>query len=176
MRVMLRSASAFTLAITFACARDSGPAAVVAPQLDQIEGESGPSASGHANWTNAMSEDVSLSFHGREKDGVVTGHFVQWVTSVEGVRRENVGTIDCLRIIGTQDAVLSGTVLENANPALVGAIQIFSVHDDGEGADAVDRRSSLTFRAPSLGVDCQNFTPLAATSTPIESGNIQVKP
>ena len=169
-------AVAFSLAAVVGCNQDTGPAAVAAPQLDQVNGESGPSASGHANWVNRMGEDVSLSFHGREKDGVVTGHFVQWVTSTAGVRRENVGTIDCLRIIGTQDAVLSGTVLENANPALVGAIQIFSVHDDGEGVDAVDRRSSLTFRAPSLGVDCQNFTPLAATSTPIESGNIQVKP
>jgi hypothetical protein len=176
MRIMHSAATAFAVAALVGCNQDTGPAAVAAPQLDQIEGESGPSASGHANWVNRMNEDVSLSFHGREKDGVVDGHFVQWVTSTAGVRRENVGTIDCLRIVGTQDAVLSGIVLENANPALVGAVQIFSVHDDGEGVDAVDRRSPLTFQAPAAGINCQNFTPAAATVTPLESGNIQVKP
>ena len=176
MRIAHRATAVLALVITVACARDSGPAAVTAPQLDQSDGESGPSASGHTNWINARGEYVSTSFHGRDKNGVVEGNFVQWVTSVDGVRRENVGTIDCLRIIGTQDAVLSGRVEENANPALVGAVQIFGVHDDGEGADAVDRRSPLTFRAPAAGVDCQNFTPAAATFTPIEGGNIQVKP
>ena len=174
MRIVRHSATV-ALAALVACGQDSS-SAVTAPQLDVESAASGPSASGHANWINLMGEYVSLSFHGREKDGVVTGQFVQWVTSVAGERRENVGDIDCLRIVGPQDAVLSGTVLENANPALVGAIQIFSVHDDGEGVDAVDRRSNLTFRAPSTGVNCQNFTPPAATSLPIESGNIQIRP
>ena len=176
MRSMHHTVAALAVAALVGCNQDSGPAAVAAPQLDQVNGESGPSASGHANWINRMGEDVSLSFHGREKDGVVDGNFVQWVTSTAGVRRENVGTIDCLRIVSPQDAVLSGIVLENANPALIGAVQIFSVHDDGEGADAVDRRSPLTFRAPEAGINCQNFTPAAASLTPLESGNIQVKP
>jgi hypothetical protein len=175
MRIVQQSATALALAALVACGQDSR-SAVTAPQLDVESAASGPSASGHANWINNNAEYVSLSFHAREKDGVVTGHFEQWVTSVDGVRRENVGDIDCLRIVGPQDAVLSGPNLENANPALIGAIQIFSVHDDGEGVDAVDRRSGLTFRAPSLGVNCQNFTPPEATSRPIESANIQVRP
>ena len=144
--------------------------------LVSVSGNSaGPSASGHANWFNALGEYVSRTFNAREKDGIVHGNFVQHVTSTAGVRRVNKGDIDCLRILGPGDAVLSGPVHENANPALVGTTQIFRVRDNGEGSgDPEDAQSPLFFQPPTSGVNCRNFTPPVVT--PIESGNIQVKP
>jgi hypothetical protein len=94
---------------------------------------------------------------------------------VAGVRRVNKGDIDCLMIVGPRDAVLSGPVHENANPALIGMTQIFRVQDRGEGStDPEDTQSPLFFRHPTTGITCRNFIP--PVITPIESGNIQVKP
>jgi hypothetical protein len=145
------------------------------PQLNASDDASGPSANGHANWINAAGEYVSRTFNAREKDGVVDGNFVQHVTSTAGVRRVNKGDIDCLMILGPRDAVLSGPVHENANPALIGMTQIFRVQDNGEGSgDPEDAQSPLFFRDPATGINCRNFVPPVVT--PIESGNIQVKP
>ena len=165
-------AFAALLACTSGTATELRSTSVV--KANVADNSSGPMASGHANWINAAGEYVSRTFNAREKDGVVTGNFVQHVTAVNGDKRVNKGDIDCLRIISPTDAVLSGPVEENANPALIGFIQIFREHDDGEGADARDAQSPLFFRNPGLGLDCRNFTPPAVT--PIESGNIQVKP
>jgi hypothetical protein len=95
---------------------------------------------------------------------------------VEGVKRVNKGDIDCLMILpDSRDAVLSGPVHENVNPALVGMTQIFRVRDNGErNGDPEDAQGPLFFRDPATGINCRNFVPPVVT--PIESGNIQVKP
>lgn len=181
MRNLQHVAAVLALSISVGCTEDRGTD-VTAPQLDvaEVEAEAdpatGPSASGHGNWINPFGEYVSRSFHAREKDGVVTGQLIQWVTSTEGVRRRNVGDINCLRLISPQEAVLSGPIRENINPDIIGWTQIFRVYDDGEGVDAEDRQSGVTFRAPDSGVDCQNFTNPDANTTMILSGNIQVRP
>jgi hypothetical protein len=167
-------------AALFGCSGESTPNVVapdvLAPQLNSSGDASGPSANGHANWINAIGEYVSRTFNAREKDGVVDGNFVQHVTSTAGVRRVNKGDIDCLMILpDSRDAVLSGPVHENANPALIGWTQVFRVRDNGEGAgDPEDAQSPLFFFNPTSGTNCRNFIPPVVT--PIESGNIQVKP
>lgn len=195
MRSMHYAVASLALAVSIGCSQDTGTA-IAAPQLDQESaasgpsasahgnwtspaGEtvaSGPSASGHGNWINPAGEYVSRSFQGRKQDGVVRGEFVQWITALNGDRRPNKGDINCLRLISPQDAVLSGPITDNLNPALIGQTQIFRVYDDGEGADAVDRMGPLSFRTPESGLNCQNFTPPDGNVTPIESGNIQVRP
>jgi hypothetical protein len=175
MRNLQHAASALALAVLVGCSQDKGTE-IAAPLFDQETAASGPFAGGHANFVNLQLEEVSRSFHGREHDGVVSGTFVQWVTSVAGVRRENVGDIDCLRILNSQEAVLSGPIKENANPLLIGQTQIFRVYDDGEGSDAVDRAGGLVFRTAESGVNCQNFTPPDGSLIPISGGNIQVMP
>ena len=83
--------------------------------------------------------------------------------------------MDCLRIIAPNEAVISGRVEVSMNPALVGQVQIFRVVDNGEGDDQpADRLSALFARSPDSGIDCSNFTP--PNTTPIVSGNLQVKP
>ena len=183
MRNLQHVAAVLALSVSVGCIEEKGTD-IMAPQLDVAEAEpaSGPSASGHGNWTNAAGEYVSRSFHAREKDGVVTGEFIQWVTILnddqgkDGARRRNVGDIDCLRLISPNEAVLSGPIRENLNPLLIGWTQIFRVYDDGEGVDAVDRQSGVVFRAPDSGVNCQNFTNPDANTTMIFGGNIQVRP
>lgn len=154
---------------------DGEPAArPVAPALDE-HAASGSSASGHGNWINSAGEYVSRSFHAREREpGVATGSWVYHFTSPTGEKRDNRGTVTCLRILAYNDAVISGVVDETDNPALLGQTQIFRVIDTGEGNAEPDRMSALFARSPESGIDCRNFTP--ANTTPIESGNIQVKP
>jgi hypothetical protein len=137
----------------------------------------GASASGHGNWFNAAGEYVSRSFHGVVKDGgIVEGNFVQHITALNGDKRVNKGTIDCLRLLPPNEAVLSGIVEENITPSLIGQVQVFRIKDNGEGSDDLpDEMSALVFRQPVLGIDCKNLTPLPAV-TPIEGGNLQVKP
>jgi hypothetical protein len=148
---------------------------VTAPALDATAAVSGPSASGHGNWFNAAREYVSRSFHARETEpGVATGSWVYHFTSPTGEKRTNRGTVTCLRILSPTDAVISGRVDETDNPALLGQTQIFRVHDAGEGSDDVDQMSALFARTPESEINCHNFTPL--NMTPIESGNIQVRP
>ena len=177
MRNLQHVAAILALAVAVGCIEEKSTG-IMGPQLDvaQADPATGPSASGHGNWINPAGEYVSRSFHGREQDGVVRGQFVQWITALNGDRRPNKGDIDCLRLISPQDAVLSGPITENNNPALIGQTQIFRVYDDGEGADAVDRMGSVFFRTPESGLNCQNFTPTESNVTPIESANIQVRP
>jgi hypothetical protein len=165
--------------LALGCGPDSGRD-LVSPQLDLADASSGPSASGHGNWFNAAGEYVSRSFQGREKEDdegnlVVEGNFVQHVTSTTGVRRVNKGDINCLLILSPTEAVLSGPIEENITPSLIGQTQIFRIQDNGEGSnDSPDQMSALFFRTPESGIDCRSFLPPVVT--PIEGGNLQVKP
>jgi hypothetical protein len=171
----------FSLLLALGCENDPGRE-MLTPQLDVLSSRA--SASGHGNWFNAAGEYVSRSFHGvTKKDGTVEGQFVQHITALNGDKRVNKGDINCLRLIGLNDddAVLSGPIHENANLALIGQTQIFRIQDNGEGSsdlpdepDQRDQMSPLFFRTAESGIDCSNFTPLVVT--PIEGGNLQVKP
>jgi hypothetical protein len=163
-----------TLLLTGGCADDPAREAM-APQFDVLS--SGTSVSGHANWINLQGESVSRTFHGIVKDeGIVEGNFVQHITALNGEKRVNKSTVDCIRLLSQTTSVLSGTVEENVNPAVIGQTQIFVVQDNGEGSgDPPDQISALVFRQPTLGINCNNLTPLPATSA-IEAGNVQVKP
>jgi hypothetical protein len=163
------------LVAAFGCSNDS-TREIVSPQLELLDASSRPSASGHGNWINLQGEYVSRSFHGVTKaDGTVEGQFVQHITALNGDKRVNKGDIDCLRILTPNEAVLSGPVHENINPVFIGQTQIFRIQDNGEGNDdSPDQMSALFFRTPESGIDCRNFLPPVVT--PIESGNLQVKP
>jgi hypothetical protein len=177
MRAVSLAAPFLTLVMVACSAGEREQLAPTAPARGLSVGDpaSGPSANGHSNWINAAGEYVSRSFVARDKDGVVTGNFVQHVTAVNGDKRVNKGDITCLRILGPNQAVLSGPIRENANPVLIGAIQIFRVVDNGEGSsDPPDMQSGLTFWNPASGVDCSTFTPPVVT--PILAGNLQVRP
>jgi hypothetical protein len=169
----------FTISLfTLGCGSDSDRD-LVSPQLDLADASSGPAASGHGNWFNAAGEYVSRSFHGVTKaDGTVEGQFVQHITALNGDKRVNKGYINCLLILSPTEAVLSGVVEENITPSLIGQTQIFRIQDNGEGSsdltDQPDQMSPLFFRTAESGIDCQNFLPPVVT--PIESGNLQVKP
>ena len=164
-----------SLAGLFGCEGDARRG-IVSPGLDLDNPAAGASVSGHGEWINPAGELVSRSFHARVMpDGTVQGEFVQWVTALNGDRRPNRGDLDCLRFITPNDAVVSGPVLVNDNPALLGVTQIFRVRDAGEGNDADDRMSSLFFREPGT-FDCQTLTPPETNMRPLEGGNLQVRP
>jgi hypothetical protein len=166
-----------TLLLALGCENDPVRERVSA-QLDVLS--TGASVSGHGNWINPQGEYVSRTFHGIVKDDGVEGNFVQHITALNGEKRVNKSTVDCIRLLSQKAAVISGTVEENVNPAVIGQTQIFVVQDNGEGeGEPTDQISALVFRQPALqpalGINCTNLTPLPVTSE-IESGNIQVKP
>lgn len=176
MRCVSLAVPMLSLVTVLGCDADSRPD-IVSPRFDLADPAAGPSISGHGNWINPAGEYVSRSFHARAMpDGSVQGEFVQWVTALNGERRPNKGDLDCLRFIAPNDAVVSGPILVNNNPDLIGQTQIFRVRDDGEGSDAVDRMSSVFFRQPSTGLDCQTLTPPESNMLPFEGGNLQVRP
>ena len=146
---------------------------LVSPELEVLS--TGVSVSGHGNWINPQGEYVSRTFHGVVKDGgIVVGNFVQHITALNGEKRVNKSTVDCIRLLSPKEAVVSGTVEENINPAVIGQTQIFRVRDNGEGNDDPDEISALVFRQPATGINCSNLDPLPVRSA-IEAGNIQVK-
>jgi hypothetical protein len=175
MRAMSLMLPVLSLTALIGCGGDSRRS-IVSPQLDVSDPAAGPSASGHGNWINAAGEYVSRSFHAREQEpGVVEGSWEYHFTSPTGEKRLNKGEVDCLRIIAPNEAVISGRVLVTENPALLNQTQIFRVVDNGEGdGEPTDRLSALFARSPESGIDCSNFTP--PTTTPIVSGNLQVRP
>jgi hypothetical protein len=162
------------IALLAACSADS-PEDVVSPQLDEESAASGSFAGGHGNWTNAAGESVSRSFYARlMPDGTVSGEFIQHVTALDGTVRKNQSEIDCMHFLAPNDVVLSGVVKVNANPAAIGQTQIFREVDNGEGEGSIDEQSPIFFRQPSTGLDCRNLIPTPIT--PIEGGNVQVRP
>ena len=178
MLTLRHAATLLCVATLFGCSGESSSGVLapdaLAPQLDASNGSSGPSASGHANFINAAGMLIQRTFEAREKkDGVVEGNFVQHNT-VTGVVVK--GDINCLQLLGPTEAELSGTVREHsADPTLVGRTAIFRVGDNGEGSnDPPDRISGLNIQGSGSTLDCKTF--VNPFFTPIESGNIQVKP
>jgi hypothetical protein len=163
-------------ATLIACSADSGGNAV-APRFDVFQAspdESGPSVTGHINITQQPSGELrTFSFTARVMpDGSVQGQYVNHNRQGDAV---NHGEIDCLQLIGTNGAVLSGPIRKHTDPAFEGGRTIFRVEDNGEGADdPPDRVSLLSIFQPGPAPDCITRAPL--NTSPIEGGNIQVRP
>jgi hypothetical protein len=176
MPTLRHAATLLCAAILFGCSAESS-SKVLAPdaltlQLDASGSSSGPSASGHANWINPSGDEIHRSFQARAKDGVVEGNFVQHNKVSEFWAK---GDIDCLRLLSPNEAVLSGPIREGSFPGAMGLTAIFRVGDGGEGSnDPPDRTSGLNIQPAGSTLDCNTF--VNPTFTPIESGNIQVKP
>ena len=106
-----------------------------------------------------------------QSDGTTVGH-AQLVNRFSGtivhVR------IDCLRVIGNI-ASMSGEVTSTNNPTFdTFSEAVFSVQDNGEGANAPpDLISFEFFDLPLPGFDCQNQ--LFPPDMPILNGNVQVR-
>jgi hypothetical protein len=174
MRMVQPTGVLLVASIVAGCGREP-VSPILTPAMSVADG-AGSWAGGHGNWINPAGERVSRSFHGRVMpDGSVQGNFEQHITALDGTKRINRGDITCLRLLAPNDAVLSGPIHVNANPAIIGWTQIFRVQDNGEGEDSGDRMSGLTFRAPEPRVDCQTFTP-PPPATEIFGGNLQVRP
>lgn len=133
---------------------------------------SGPSASGHGNLTT-VGQLRTFSFTAvTHKDGSVTGE-AQLDNRGQGQKIHM--AIDCLSVVGNT-AVVSGIVTISDPTGLEGVTGIFAVQDNGEGSKATARdRISLVFFF-TTGEDCTTFPFGDFPTSPIQGGNIQVKP
>ncbi|HEU4746999.1 MAG TPA: hypothetical protein VFS56_00750 [Gemmatimonadaceae bacterium] len=163
--------------LLLACSGEPTDKHLLAPPLRLSEipdNAAGPSASGQAivlqQPTGALR---NFAFHARRMpDGTVAGEY-------ENHNRQgaatNHGDVDCLRFVGTNVAVMSGTITRHTNPLLEGGRSIFTVQDNGEGSGAAPDKVSVLWLFPAGStVDCQTFAPLA--NLPLIGGNIRVDP
>lgn len=132
---------------------------------------SGSSANGHGNYTEADGELRTFSFHARTKDGVTKGSFVVNNRSNGHFLK---GNIDCLNIVGNT-ATMSGTITSSSVEDLVpvGTKTRFGVVDNGEGSEAPPDRMSRFANFSQASCD---ESPITFHSLTVEGGNIQVKP
>ena len=150
------------------------PAPGASPPISAAQGgNSGPSASGHINFTVGGGLQT-FSFHAREKkDGTVQGSFQ---VKSRGQATTVHGSIDCLTVVGNE-AFLNGVVSKiNEDSPLIGLLPVgsrvyFGVQDNGEGAGATDAWTDLFPAFAFAGCPDFDFPFL-----PSEGGNVQVKP
>jgi hypothetical protein len=135
--------------------------------------DSGPSASGHGNLT-VVGELRTFSFNAiTQHDGSVSGE-AQLNNRSSGQKIHM--AINCLSVVGNT-AVASGVVTISDPTGLEGFTGVFAVQDNGEGKNSPGDRISLVFLfSPPTTVDCTTFTFADFPTSPIEGGNIQVKP
>lgn len=162
-------AATFALAVT-ACADTAVQPTEIAGPVFSAGGNSGPSANGAGHF-DILGDLRTFSFHANEaKDGSVSGQ-AQIHNRNQDVASHIV--VNCLRVVGNT-AYVSGVISKSSNTLLEGTGAVWSVRDNGEGANAPPDRISLAF------VGYTNVTNLCqlASPTPLHAidGNIQVKP
>lgn len=98
--------------------------------------------------------------------------------------------VDCVKFEAGNRAIVSGTITNSSNPGLIvpGRIGVFGVEDNGEGKSSpADRITTIPDYAPPKSCneftfvdstlrDVANLAVVVRTLTPIENGNIQVRP
>ncbi len=106
-------------------------------------------------------------------DGTTTGQ-AELVNRFSGARIHI--AIDCLSVALTT-ATMSGTITHSNNPNFpVGLGAVFSVTDNGEGANSPpDTVSLVSFDIPSPAFACTSFA-VPPPFVPITGGNVQVRP
>jgi hypothetical protein len=133
-----------------------------------------PSSATGAGHLTVQDELRTFTFSAiEEPDGTVTGQS-QLNNRAAGVKIHM--EIDCLLIINSNTASISGVVTQsNAPDVAVGYIGVFVVRDNGEGANSSsDQLSLVNFFPASVGVDCESALILGLL--PITNGNVQVRP
>jgi hypothetical protein len=150
-------------------------------------GASNPFAGGHGNLISGGELRTFSSAVVENADGEVVGQ-VDVKNRALDVRAHIV--VACLKFEGENRAIVSGTITQSSNPALIvpGRIAVFGVEDNGEGDGApADRITTIPDYAPPKSCDeftfvgstlreLANPTVVVRTLTPITAGNIQVQP
>ena len=161
------------LSLTIVAACDGRPT-VVAPgpaSLSSADAASGPSATG-GGWITFGASVELIAFTARQReDGTVTGQ-AEVHNQTAGVNLHI--DINCLRVVGNL-ATLSGIVTRTSDPFIEGFQAIFQVQDNGEGGNSQpDLMSLVNVYVVGTGVDCS--VPSEFDLTPLERGNVQVRP
>lgn len=146
-------------AVITAAALAAGPAGASA---------NGPSATGSGHF-DLNGELRAFTFSAiTHDDGTVTGQAQLNALAIDFYEHIR---IDCLQVVGNT-AYISGTITRSARADFVGGTAVFSVQDNGEGADAQDQISLIHSFAESAPGQCRVEHRLA--DRPIEQGNVQV--
>lgn len=163
-------AATFALAVT-ACSDTAVQPTEIADAVFQAGGNSGPSANGAGHF-DITGDLRTFSFHANTaKDGSVSGQ------AQVNNRDQSVVThmaVNCLRVAGNR-AFMSGVITKASDPAIEGRGALWSVQDNGEGANAPPDRISLVFVGGPGGLP-HNWCQAGPPPVNVVDGNIQVKP
>lgn len=131
-------------------------------------GNAGPAATGAGHFY--VTGDLrTFSFTGRtHMDGSVRGQAE--LNNRDQDVRDHI-SVDCLNIVGNI-AYMSGVITRSSIPARVGLNRVWSVQDNGEGANAPADMISLVFLASAASA-CNTTLPVPTIAV---FGNIQVRP
>lgn len=138
----------------------------------------GPSATGSAHLTVA-GELTTFTFNAKQlPSGEVVGQAQRQSRSLDATLHYD---LNCLRIVGTNKAIIGGTLTHSDDPRFAeGRKAVFTVVDTGEGPDSTDQLSGVAlFTRLDDPRNCNNFelpNSGGAALRPIEHGNIQVRP
>ena len=153
---------------------------VVSPTLATTAAP-GPSASGHGTVllqdTNGKTVRRQFSFSAKQmSDGSVQGNAIIHNPSFDPRYSAQI-KITCLLVIGNR-ASFGGTVRKSSDPAFNDEFDaaFFTVYDNGEPGAGLDTISSVFFDNVVGPETCQFIGPDDFLQTPIQSGNVQVRP
>lgn len=131
-----------------------------------------PKAFGHGNLTRGGKLRTFSFTAVQHSDGAVTGEAALKNRAFDF--RDHY-KIDCLKFEGPNRTIVSGPLTMSNDPNVVGFIGVFAVEDNSEGQDApIDRISGVFLFNPPTS--CSDFGFSDFELSPIEAGNIQVKP
>jgi hypothetical protein len=139
---------------------------------------SGPSSNGHGTYTVTGDDgkDYKRQFSYNavtQKDGTVNGN-----AEIHNAAYDFTAHIDvsCLLVDGNR-ASMGGTVTKSNDPGLgEGTFAFWTVYDNGEPGAGKDTMSATYFDFQAAPPSCQLIGANDFDQTPIEEGNIQVKP
>jgi hypothetical protein len=104
----------------------------------------------------------------------VHGQYVQNTTGLDGAKRVNAGDIDCITLIGTNTALVSGTIRRHTIPELIGLAVVFFVVDNGAGSSGTPDQVGSLSAFPPGEEDCTDLRLAGGDPFSIESGNVLV--
>lgn len=152
----------------------SGAALLFALSAVEVSANASPAATGGGK-TDWGGYKTNISFAVHTTDEGASGHANVQIFFDQGDPRHVTVDLDCLRIVGDDVAVVSGTILTSEieqDPYFdPGDTVVFAVQDHGEGEGAIDQLSTIWSYSYYVPDACQTFTPPMADEV---GGNVQV--
>jgi len=141
-----------------------------------------PEVTGHVDFTRTNVTTGAITHYRYSvsaimRDGTVSGEFEEHIDLPSGIMQDSHAMVTCVTIEADGRTARVGGVVDRATPALPeGTEGWLTVQDNGEGANDPPDRASAANAGMAGSAEFHCLTGFNRTLTPIEHGNIQVRP